>query len=813
MNLNQLNFDSAAPGRGRPSGGFLICALLALLIPIAAPIVVAQEKEQNLAYADLLYSQKEYAKAARQYQIFIRENPTSPNVQSGWFRLGECYLQVGQAKDASTTFQHIVKSFKTGAYVGSAAYRLAVLSFNAKDYNSAVTNFEIAARELTSAEAKHQATYYHARSLQFTKQFDQSLALYDKVIKSNPDPSTNPFHERSLLESARIYFDKGEKDKAKELFLTLSKTATTQTIREESIVRAGLIAAEAGQIAESEEMLNQAFRFPDTSPWKSLAQVGAIFNAYSRQDYDRVISIYGSGSLAISEEYHAKMLLIVGHSYRIKGEANAASKIYSLLESKYPNKSEGMDAGYRKLQILHQQGTGSLPTEGRRYVERVKKINPKDPYIDTAMLMVAEFHFTQAEKGVARKDTAYAKKNYLLAANAYGEVREENIKDEFKPVRLYKQGWAYLEAGELENGILAISRFIKRFPDNPLAASALAKRGNTYQSVEDFTFALDDYQKIIEKYPNSPELELAMQQKALIYAHQRNLPKMIDSYEQLLKRFPNTSGKDEATYWIGVGHFDLEDYAKAIPPLELARRLNPEAFTNRTTIRMILAHYQLEQIPELTEAARTYIQSGRDAGVPSEAAKKDKRVPIPKPVLEYIGRKLAKDRKYEDAEFFLTHLSTPDSPKDTSATIWKVLAECRMSLQKYSESVPAWDNYLVLTEEPIEKGYAYLQRGKSQLALTNYDQARDSARECLRIVKQGRVNAEARILLGDIAAGEGDLEGAVREYLVVSQIFEDKEITPIALTKAINVYLSLGDQEEAAKLKNQLGAKFPDFRQ
>lgn len=807
MNPSLPIFDSAL------KRFLMICAVLALVSPIISPALNAQEKEQNLAYADLLYSQKEYAKAARQYQIFIRENPKSPNIQSGWFRLGECYLQVRQVKDANTTFQHIVKTFSGGPYVGSAAYRLAVLSFNEKDYKNASTYFGVAEKELTSGEAKHEARYYHARALQLTNQFDRSLALYDQVIRSNPDPASNKHYERSLLESARINFEKGDKEQAKKLFSALTKTATTQAIREEAIVRGGLIAAEQGNIAESEALLNQAFNFPEGSLWKSLAQVGAIFNAFTREDYNRVISIYGSGGIATSEEYRPKMLLIVAHSYRIKGDNDAASRIYSLVESRYPNTNEGMDAGYRKLQILYQKGSSTLPSGVSKYVSSLKKRSPNDPYIDTANLMSAEYHFAQAEKGVARKDESYAKRNYRLAANAYGAVREENIKDAFKPVRLYKQGWAYLEAGELESGVLAISRFIKRFPNNQLAASALAKRGTTYQSVEDFTFALDDYQTIVNKYPNSPELELAMQQMALIYAHQRNLPKMIDAYEKLLKRFPNTSGKDEATYWIGVGHFDLENYAKAIPPLEAARRMNPDAFTNKSSIRIILAHYQLEQIPELTEAARTYIQSGNDGKVPNAAQKKDKKIPVPKPVLEYLGRKLHNERQYADADFFLTHLSTPKDPKQTSSAVWKVIADCRMQLRKYEDAIVAWDNYLAQTEEQAEQANANLQKGTAQIALEKYDQASESAKKTLRIAKQGRLNAEASILLGDIAAARGDLEGALVEYVKISQIFEDNEITPVALTKAINVCLSLGDQEKAATLSSQLRSKYPDYRE
>ena len=92
------------------------------------------------------------------------------------------------------------------------------------------------------------------------------------------------------------------------------------------------------------------------------------------------------------------------------------------------------------------------------------------------------------------------------------------------------------------------------------------------------------------------------------------------------------------------------------------------------------------------------------------------------------------------------------------------------------------------------------------------EKARESARECLKKVKQGRTNAKGRLLLGDIAAAEGDMAGAAREYLVVSQIFSDKEITPIALKKAADAYRKAGDDRKAADLENQLRTAFPEFK-
>jgi TolA-binding protein len=90
--------------------------------------------------------------------------------------------------------------------------------------------------------------------------------------------------------------------------------------------------------------------------------------------------------------------------------------------------------------------------------------------------------------------------------------------------------------------------------------------------------------------------------------------------------------------------------------------------------------------------------------------------------------------------------------------------------------------------------------------------ARNSAQESLRSQKEGRTNAEARILLGDIAVANGRLEDAAREYLVVSQIFTDPEVTPLALTKVIKAYQSLGNREKAQELQQELSKNFPNYK-
>ena len=78
--------------------------------------------------------------------------------------------------------------------------------------------------------------------------------------------------------------------------------------------------------------------------------------------------------------------------------------------------------------------------------------------------------------------------------------------------------------------------------------------------------------------------------------------------------------------------------------------------------------------------------------------------------------------------------------------------------------------------------------------------------------KEGRTNAEARLLLGDVALAEGDPASAAREYLVVGQIFSDPQITPTALSKAAAAFRQSGDDTKAAQLEAQIQGDYPDFK-
>ena len=794
-----------------PSFSFFLSFSPSCLVAQDAPAQPAPEAqpaqvESVLEYADMLFSREQYGFAAQQYQVFIKEQPNSPNLQIAWFRLGECYLKVNQEADAEQTFNFLINQYRRGPFVGSAAYRLAIIRLDKKDYQNALAYFKIAKDELTNPEVKLQAQYYYARCLQLTQQNKMALVQFEAVTKAAPKEK-NPFLERAMLESARLHFELGDTELSLERFKELADTASTKEFKEEAVVRGGLLAAEAGDAETSEELLNRALKFSDTSPWKALAQVGAMFNAFAREDYKRVVALYNLGAYTPPDESRAKMLLIVAHSYRLMNNLEPALRLYTLVEAKYPRQKEGVEAGYRRLQLLHQTSDKALPDVADNYARTQTAIDASNPYIDMAWLMKAEYHFVQAENAASGAGSDYANKHYALAAAAYTKVRLEMVDTKYREICLYKRGWSQIESDNFKNGIVNLTSFIQKHRKSSLASSAIAKRASAYQHNEDHQLALEDFRDIAKNYPEAPELEFALQQIALIYAHQRKTTETIGAYQDLLQRFPNTGGAGEAHYWIGVGFFDLEQHQQAIPDLNQARNIDPQ-YEDNATLRLIICHYQLEEIDALAKNARRYLEN---APQETDQGAKARRAFIPPQVLEYLGKKLASSRDHENAEYFLSALALGRNPGDISSSVWKLLAECRSELKKHAGVIIACDNFLVQTERPSERASAYLRRSFAQYCLNQYDDARNSAQESLRSQKEGRTNAEARILLGDIAAANGNLADAARDYLVVSQIFYDPEVTPKALAKAANAYLSLGNRDKAEQLQQELSLKFPNY--
>jgi tetratricopeptide (TPR) repeat protein len=164
------------------------------------------------------------------------------------------------------------------------------------------------------------------------------------------------------------------------------------------------------------------------------------------------------------------------------------------------------------------------------------------------------------------------------------------------------------------------------------------------------------------------------------------------------------------------------------------------------------------------------------------------------------------------AQKYLTKGVTLDDPRATPQAFWKMLGKACVSCGKYQEAVVATTNFLDVVEEPFWKAEALLDRAEAYLGLENLEEAKTSAEQGLELRPKGKVNAELRMILGDIAYNSSDFAGAAAYYVVVVQLFvDDEELRSDALYKSYEALRQKGDQAEAEHYLNTLKEEFPNY--
>jgi len=76
---------------------------------------------------------------------------------------------------------------------------------------------------------------------------------------------------------------------------------------------------------------------------------------------------------------------------------------------------------------------------------------------------------------------------------------------------------------------------------------------------------------------------------------------------------------------------------------------------------------------------------------------------------------------------------------------------------------------------------------------------------------EGRVNAQARLLAGDVEMERDQFEAAGKAFMSVALLYDDPEITPQALAKASKAYEKAGKSDEAQRANTQLHQRYPDY--
>jgi TolA-binding protein len=750
------------------------------------PETEAPDRRQ-LDYANALFTRKLYDLAIPEYQKYLDDYPGGPGRANAYFSLGECYRNLNRASSARSSFQKVLSDYSESEFAGPAAYALAETAFTDKDYAAALPLFHRSAVKSKEPTVALSAHYFEARCLEALDRKDEACDIYQQVAEvKNP----NPYREDSRRTAASIAVVRGRKADAIKQYEALANETDKPALKAEATVRAGLLAVDLQQPEKGKidkvmadkamALLQKGRSLPEAGRWRALAQVGILRSQYQSGQYAQVLADYKKLQQQLPEEARGEVMLIAANSQRQLGHAADAESIYDEIIAQYPDREEAKDARYQRLINIYNSDTSRLPPE----VDQFLATTPTTERADQAKLLKAE--------------ALYKQQNYARAAPIYGELRTSQLSPNLRAESAYKLGWSYIQMKDIAGIVEAFSYFVQAFPDSPQAPAAYAQRALAYQQDKNYDAALSDWNAILTKYRGAREREEALQRKALILGQQQNPKGMSDTFRQLLKEFPKSPAAAQAQYYIGKTAFEAKDYKTALAALEAARQLNKEQYYNLATIRIISAYFDLKNRPALTKEVDNFMGTKPTVAVPGE-------------ILEWLGIEYYNDKNYPAAEKYLSILGRMDNPSNVKPDFLFYLGDAAAKVQNFDEAESSFGKYLQIATDPAGKAKVLLALGGVKIAAHKADDAQKIAEQIMILQPEGRVNAEARLLAGDVHSERGHFEEAGKAFMGVALLYDDPAITPRALQKAAVAYQRAGKTDEADQAARQLHERYPNY--
>ena len=744
----------------------------------------AQDRRQ-LDYANALFSRKLYDLAIPEYEKFLGQFPNASGRASAYFYLGECYRSLNRSPAARTAFQSVLDEHGESEFAGPAAYGVAEILFNQKDYAGALSLFHRSAAKSKEPALALSARYFEARCLENLDRKDEAANLYLQVIDAkNP----NPYREDARLAAGTILLARGRKADALRQYEALANETAKPPLKAEATVRAGMVAVDLQQaekgnkamLEKAKSLLVKARTLPEAGRWRGVAEVGLLRLLYQSGQHAQLLTEYKRSQENLPDEVRAEMMLVAANSHRQLGEGKEAEALYAQIIAKYGAREEAKEARYQRLINIY----NSTPENLVSAVDEFLASNPTPERADQARLLKAEAFYKQG--------------NFADAAPIYEALRASQLSPKLRAESAYKLGWCYVQMKAPPRIVDAFGYFLKAFPDDPQAPSALTQRALAHQETRNYDEAIADLTTLIAKYPAAKEREAALQQKALLLGQQENVDGMTKTFQQLLKEYPKSAAAAQAHYYIGKAAFEAKDYKAAIPPLDASRKLNKEQYYTPATVRIVSSYFYQKNRAALTTEVDNFLATAPDAQIPGE-------------ILLWLGIEYYNEKNYAAAEKYLSALGKSENLAGINPDFWFYLADAQTKQGNFTGAEVSYEQYLRTATDPAAKVKTLLALGAAKIASHKPDEAQKIAEEIMSLQPEGRVNAEARLLAGDVQVERGRFEDAARLYMGVALLHDDPTITPRALDKAAAAYQRAGKKAEADRATEQLRAKYPEF--
>ncbi|CAB4243075.1 conserved exported protein of unknown function [Methylacidimicrobium sp. AP8] len=736
------------------------------------------QAEAQFEQAVDLYREHQYRAALRLLSEVLPSLPPLKK-EEALFDIGECYRLLGRPKDALSVYRTLTENNPKSLYAPAAWFWQGKILMEQEHYGEALPVLQLAIDQGTGETSE--AARYLAALCEFHVGNETSGAERLRLLASGSSP-----YRGEATRLLAIYMEK-KRDWAGALryWRALADQAKDPSQKWQATARAGWAALRGGDAKTAEDLFRRCLAPDVPAQWRNLASEGQFQEALSQKRFEDALTLLQARSASFPVERKIALLLQLG-DLSLQGEQpGIAFEAFEQCLSLNPPAAAAAEAAYGRLvaqAALNQKG---VLEEANAYLDQ---FGPSSPY-------AARVRFIQAQALSARGRFADALPIWegLVSQKPSGVSRS---------TALLGLGRAYLECGRWKDAAETLERLGAECPDAPDLLTARMTEGAAWDKAGNVSKALEAWKQALALAPRgSPEREAALGQVALLARQMKQPKEMEQALRAMVEEYPKAKLRPLGCLLLGKAELEEKKYAEAEKHLLEAREGEPAQFFGPATTMLVWVAYSEKNLEKTSRYLGELEEKAPDAAAQ-----------IPAALYYWVGVSWAKENRLLLAKNALQKVcSRKDAGRYLASAYWE-LAEVERKLHEWSDAVACYREFRKLDPGAADNSPVLLGIAEAETGVGDYAEAQKHLEQVLLQEPEGRRNAEARMLLGNLYWAQKNYAEAAKTYSTLSLIYQDNEITPRAMDKAASSFARCGNEEQAADWRRRLKEKYPDFK-
>ncbi|MCD4779184.1 MAG: tetratricopeptide repeat protein [Candidatus Omnitrophica bacterium] len=730
-----------------------------------------------LDFANGLFKRDFFDMATDEYLKVIQGYPQSPYIHEAFFGLAECYFFQEDFAQAIKWYSQFLTVTKDQKSIVMAHLRLGQSFFAVDQFGQALSSLHAIKEEQVEQSFKSTYLFYLGKIFQALEDDKKAFQYFQQVVSV---PTKGEFTAQSFFEMGVILTSQKSYQKSLELFSQAAKAAETDQLKTIALFKQGevqfLAENYAGSLGVFKKLLKQHsdnVRHQDIIAnillaYFNLAQYEDVVKAYRKHEKDLLLN-----PIAFD------LYFVVANAYIELRQDDVALNIIDRLLSLEITEEQEQKAASKKAQILmrRQDYEGavaqleSLSTTGELYQDHILYL---------------------------KAESLYQLRDFAAAFELYKQLAEQYPDSSFADDALYSAAYSQKALAQIPAAIECFRLYYEKGKDEVKREEALYNDILLNLKTDLGVGAVESCELYLKDYPRGSHKENVLFILGSLYPKKNEFVKAIDVLKLFLTHFPQSVKREEAIFLIGYYYQTMQQYDQS---LVFYGQLTPSQDADGvylSSLKNTASIYLTQGVDR--QAARTFDKIVM--GFENHGLKLDTYL--------WVAEQYMSQQEFINAQRILKKADERQDNADIFLKIKYFLAESYRQTKSFNKAIKCYSLVLDAVENERYQSAAYIGQGLSYKQQKQYTQAAYALEQAILSSSADHTTTiQARFELASIKELEGQLDEALKLYMLVAVLYKDEKFCEQALFKAGKIFEKQGQRQKALKTYQELMEKYP----